>query len=568
MQIKHAETSCTLGTNLLISITQKAKNKMLKITVQASDSRTTLLLEGKLAGAWVPEVETCWTAERGRAQEFCVDLGGVSFVDADGRALLIRLHQAGAVFVATGCLTRAIIAEVTRLASEESDSSGAAPRGKKTSLIVMFFLLLAGSQAARAQEHPTVHLTLHDAVALALKQNPQVQIAILQSAQIVQDQNIARAGFLPQVRLNSSIAVERGNIETAFGKPFPGFPEHIGPFEVFAAGPQFSMPILDLTLWRRWQLARENTSAARADQMSVREQVTLLTVSQYLGALRAGAEVRAAETRVSLAQALFDQATDLQKSGAGTGIDTLRANVELQNEKQRLLSSRTAHDIALYGLARLLSLDPKQAIELTDEMSFFETHDFAVEESLELAYKARPEMQQLEANLRSAAVTKQAASDSRLPVLMGMGSWNYEGLSINTGIPVYQYQIGMSVPLFTGGRIRAEITRTDLEIQKIQHRRDDLRNQIALEVKTAIAELDSARNQVTVANLGVQLAQEEVSQARDRFGAGVANNIEVVQAQDALGRANDNQIAALYQYNQARADLARAVGQMESLFSK
>jgi outer membrane protein TolC len=201
-------------------------------------------------------------------------------------------------------------------------------------------------------------------------------------------------------------------------------------------------------------------------------------------------------------------------------------------------------------------------------MSFFETRYFAAEESLEIAYKARPEMQQLEANLRSAAATKQAASDSRLPVLQGMGSWNYEGLSINTGIPVYQYQIGMSVPLFTGGRIRAEITRADLEIQKIQHRRDDLRNQIALEVKTAIAELDSARNQVTVANLGVQLAQEEVSEARDRFGAGVANNIEVVQAQDALGRANDNQIAALYQYNQARADLARAVGQMESLYSK
>ncbi len=124
------------------------------------------------------------------------------------------------------------------------------------------------------------------------------------------------------------------------------------------------------------------------------------------------------------------------------------------------------------------------------------------------------------------------------------------------------------MPVFTGGRIRAEITRADLELKKIVQQREDLRNQIALEVKTALAQLQAARNEVDVANLGVQLANEEVSQARDRFEAGVANNVEVIQAQDALARANDNQIAALYRYNQSRADLARAVGQMESVFTK
>jgi outer membrane protein len=102
----------------------------------------------------------------------------------------------------------------------------------------------------------------------------------------------------------------------------------------------------------------------------------------------------------------------------------------------------------------------------------------------------------------------------------------------------------------------------------VEQQRDDLRNEIALEVKTATAQLESARHQVEVANLGIQLAQEEVTQARDRFAAGVADNIEVVQAQDALSRASDNQIAALYQFNQARADLARAIGQMESLYTK
>src|ERR1700691_2149662 len=124
------------------------------------------------------------------------------------------------------------------------------------------------------------------------------------------------------------------------------------------------------------------------------------------------------------------------------------------------------------------------------------------------------------------------------------------------------------MPLFTGGRIHAEIVRANLEIKRIELQQEDLRKSIALDVNTALINLGSARNEVQVADLGVQLSREEVDQARDRFKAGVANNIEVIQAQDSLARANDNQIAALYRFNQARADYARAVGQMEKVYSK
>ncbi len=124
------------------------------------------------------------------------------------------------------------------------------------------------------------------------------------------------------------------------------------------------------------------------------------------------------------------------------------------------------------------------------------------------------------------------------------------------------------MPLFTGGRIRAEIVKADLQIGVLEQQKADLRNSIALDVKTALLNLDSARSEVQVANLGVELAKEEVDQARDRFKAGVANNIEVIQAQDALARANDNQIAALYRFNQGRADYARGIGQMERVYTK
>jgi serine/threonine protein kinase len=135
-------------------------------------------------------------------------------------------------------------------------------------------------------------------------------------------------------------------------------------------------------------------------------------------------------------------------------------------------------------------------------------------------------------------------------------------------IPVYQYQFDVNVPLFTGGRIQAARDKADLAIRQLKQQEQELRNRIALEVKTAAAQLESARSQVEVASLGVSLAKQEVEQARDRFQAGVANNIEVVTAQDELARANDNQIAALYRYNQSRADLAHAAGQMEALYAR
>jgi len=184
------------------------------------------------------------------------------------------------------------------------------------------------------------------------------------------------------------------------------------------------------------------------------------------------------------------------------------------------------------------------------------------------ALSSREEWKAIEAREKATTLEKQATQYQRLPSLRFDGYWEYFGTSINTGIPTYQYQASVNMPLFTSGRIRAEVVKANLELQKLEQQKMDLRNQIALDVKTSLLNLQSARNEVQVANLGVQLAKDEVAQARDRFRAGVANNIEVISAQDSLSRANDNQIAALYRFNQARADYARAVGQMEKTYAK
>ena len=431
---------------------------------------------------------------------------------------------------------------------------------------LVLFLALTGS--ALAQEPPPLKLTLRDAVGLALKQNPQVILATLNTAQAQQDRALARSELLPQLNGRVQESVNRVNLEAAIGFTFPGFPRHVGPYWVSQGGVNFNAPLFDLTLWRRYKAARYGIDASRAGEISAREESVLLVVSQYLGSQRAAADVQAAQSRVDLAQALYNQAADLQKNGVGTGLDTLRANVTLQNEKQRLIVSRTQLETSLFGLSRLLNLDPRQRVELADSVSFFDTPPVNADQTLESAWSTRPEMRQILSEEQRAVLELTAASDQRLPRLSLTGYWAEQGLTPTTAFPVYQYQWGIDMPLFTGGRIKAERARAEITIRQLKQQEVDLRNRIALEVKTSIAELASARSEVDVANLGVQLARQSVEQSRDRFQAGVTNNVEVIQAQDELARANDNQIAALYRYNQSRADLAHAAGQMEALYAR
>jgi outer membrane protein len=558
---------------------------MLRITTDKKRGKITLSVEGRLAGPSVGTLERCWRELRAASpsEKFGINLCGVSFIDTAGKVLLKEIYRQGGKLVAEGCLNQSIVNEIVGK-GRQLDSSTNAGRGKGSHIIfyVAFFSLLLTPKLGHAQGVPkpsalpanvpaqVLRLTLDQAVALAVKQNTTAQIAVLTYAQSLQDKNIARADLLPQANAKVSDEAQKVNLLAQFGgkTPFPGFPKTLGPYQIFSAGPSIGAPVFDLTLWRRYQAAQSTVNSSKANSLSTREQVILLVVSQYIGTLRAVANVQASQSRVILAQALYDQAADLQKEGVGTGIDTLRSNVELQNEKQRLIEAETDRETSLLGLSRLLNLDPRQAIELGDSLSFFDTPQPEVGPSIELALAERQEWKALESQIKTAEFQKKASQDSRLPSVRFDGNFAYVGTSGNTTLPTYTYQASVNLPLFTGGRIHAQVVRADLEIKKFEQQRDDLRNQIALDVKTALINLNSARNEVQVANLGIQLSKEEVDQARDRFKAGVANNIEVIQAQDSLARANDNQIVALYRFNQARADLARAIGQMEKVYAK
>ena len=427
--------------------------------------------------------------------------------------------------------------------------------------MVKFCAAQGGPPATPGQ---TLRLTLKQAVQLALKQNPQVMVARLLAMESTRQRDIARSALLPQASLTGATALEQYNFQTVEHSS----PKAAGPYQWIEAGPAFSQSVLDLPLIRNYQIGREGVQQSRAQERVTREDITASVVLQYHLVLRAIAIRDAAKARVALAERLSNLASNQQKTGVGLAIDATRARVELQNERQTLIDAETEVHTTLYVLAELLDLRPNDEVEAADALEFYELPTYETTAMIAKAWVTRPEMRSIESQQNIAALSRKSASEQRLPQLEFSGHWLYQGEHFSDAIPAYSYLLGLEIPLFTGGRIRAEIAQADLEREQIDEKKRALEARIVREVKSAIEELESARSAVKVADLGLQLANEEVGQAQRRFAAGITTNVEVVQAQDALARANSNQIEALFRFNQSRASLARAVGEVENTYSK
>jgi outer membrane protein len=425
--------------------------------------------------------------------------------------------------------------------------------------------LALASHLAYADPPTARPLSIKEAVQLAMQQNPQRLVAHLIVSQREEDQSIALSSLLPQAGVAASVDVRSFNLQSISDVPHP---VRIGPFQTIAAGPSAAMHVLNLPLLRLYQASGEDVHATQFLEAAVREQITAVIVAQYLSILRATANRDAAAARVDLAQRLYDQAQQLQKAGVGTDIDALRAQVELQNEKQRLIDATTQRNTAAYALAQTLALPRDEDPQPTDAMAFNQVPASTSDILIGQALQNRPEIKALMSAGRSAALRAKAAADQRLPSLQVSGAYNYQARKLNDGISAYSYGFALSVPLWTSGRIGAEQARARLEQQRVEENRRDLENAVAQQVKTALEQLNGARQSVEVAELGLTLARQEVERARRRFEAGVTTNIEVITAQSDLARADDNRIEALYRFNQARADLARSVGNVEDVYGR
>jgi outer membrane protein TolC len=280
----------------------------------------------------------------------------------------------------------------------------------------------------------------------------------------------------------------------------------------------------------------------------------------YLAAIRTEADVETAAANATLSRAVLTQTENQKKAGTGTGIEVTRANVQLANDRQRLLVAENERRRARLQLLRAMGLRLDTEMELTDSLRYIPVDAVTLEQAKAQGLKERPNYKAQMERESNARLQASATTMERLPTVAAFGDYGSIGTGLNNALPTRTYGISLRVPVFDGGRRdarRAEVA-SQYRAEKVRTR--DVKEQVELEVRLALDGLHSADDQVRVAEDGLQLAENELAQARRRYEGGVANSLEVTDAQTRLERARDNRTAALYNYNAARIDLAEALG--------
>ncbi len=349
----------------------------------------------------------------------------------------------------------------------------------------------------------------------------------------------------------------------ALGFHFAGFPRVIGPFNFMDIRGNLSQSIFNWNNIERARAASQSLKASQASYKDARELVVLAVGNAYLVALAGAARVDTADAQVKTAQALYDKAVDQQKAGVTPAIDTLRAQVQLQTRQQQLIVARNNFAKQKLSLARIIGLPPGQEFALTDKAPYQPLATLRLDENLKRAYASRPDYMAAQAQVKAAELSRKAAWGEHLPSLGVMANYGDIGVSPLTSNGTYQVAGTLTIPVFAGNRAHGDILEAEASLRQRRAELDNLRGEIDFEVRSAMLDLQAAADQVEVARSSVDLAQQTLTQAQDRFAAGVTDNLEVIQAQEAVAAANENYIASLYAHNVAKVELARAIGYAE-----
>ena len=422
-----------------------------------------------------------------------------------------------------------------------------------------------GSVPTGSPSAQPLSLSLKDALDLGLKNNLGLLLSGREAAAVRAQRMRALSELLPNVSGKITESEQQINL-AAFGiTPPAGTPNVVGPFPLSDARLLASAPILDLKLLNNRSAASHAADAAQFSTQDAREIVVLVVANSYLLALARAAQVEAADAQLQTAQSLYDQAVHMRNAGMVAGIDVLRANVQLQTRKQQLSIARNGLEKQKLDLARTIGLPPGQALTLTTPMPVAPAVNLTLEQAIAGAMADRRDLKRATALVASAEATRRASFAEALPSLRFDGDYGDIGPHFSSSHSTFTASASLKVPLFQGGKVRADVAQADAVLAQRKAELADLRAGIEAEVRRAFLDLQSAAEQVDVSRQAVQLATDALQQARDRYQNGVADNIEVVQAQEALVNAHENYIASIYADAIAKATLARAIGQAEAL---
>ena len=407
-----------------------------------------------------------------------------------------------------------------------------------------------------------LQLSLQDTIDRGLKQNLGLLLSSADIGYARGERWEQLSALLPHVTASPYVDVSQVSLaEFGFTFHVPGIPAVVGPFSYFDARANLTQSVFDWKAINKERSAAQSLKSARYTYKDARDLVVLAVGLQYLQAIADAARVETADAQVNTSQALFDQANDQVKAGTSPAIDATRAHVELQTRQQQWIQAKNDLAIQKLTLARVIGLAPGQEFDLTDKSPYAPFEGIGVDDALKLAYSSRSDYQAALSDVRAAEYSREAAFAGYFPSLSFNGDYGAAGTHPATNSHgVFDARGTLTIPIFEGGSVHADVLQADARLEQSRERRDNLRGQIDADVRTALLNLESSAELVTVAQNNIDLAEQTLTQSRDRFRAGVTDTVEVVQAQEQVASAHEQYISSLFNFNYAKISLARAMG--------
>lgn len=409
-----------------------------------------------------------------------------------------------------------------------------------------------------------IQLSLLDAIDRGFKHNLGLLLSAQQNEEARALQRRQLSAMLPKVSGDASETLNQINL-AAFGIPLPAGLKSpvVGPFAVFDAHAGMTETLLDFNAINKVRAAAENEKVARFGLQDARELVVLVVGNEYLLTIESAARLETTKAQLATAQTIFHQAEDLKKAGVSAGIDVLRAQVQMQGQQQRVLAAQNQYEQQKMRLARTIGLPVSQPFELTDKVPYAPLPQLNLEEALARAYLRRPEYLAGQSRVRAAELAVKAARGEALPTVQVNGQVGRVGPAPGSSETTYSLSAGIHVPVFQGGKVKADVAQAEAQLRESRLQHENLRSRVEFEVRSAWMDVKSSDEQVGVARQQVDLANEQLKEAQDRYSAGVSGSLEVVQAQEAVAGASESYIQALYLNNVAKLSLVRSLGQAE-----
>jgi outer membrane protein TolC len=416
-----------------------------------------------------------------------------------------------------------------------------------------------GSIVKQAPVPGVLALSLDQAVHMGLQYNLGLVLSGTNSGSARAQQLQQLQALLPTVTGTAKESVQQINLK-AEGLSIPGFPTIIGPFAYTDIRGSVQWSLLNLSSLDNYLASKHNFQGSKLSIEDAKDMVVLTVGNAYLLCVADASRVQSAQAQVDTSKVSLDQAVANHQAGTAPLLDELRARVDYQTQQQTLISAQNQYQKDKIALARAIGLPLEQSYELADQAPFKALDNVDVNAAVQQGLARRQDLQSLQQQVAGARASRSAATAERYPTIAFSGDYGDIGPTLGHSHGTFDAVGTASVPLFEEAKLRGDARDAQAQLEQKQAQLNDLRGQISADVRNSILDIEAAAKQVSVATSNAALAKEALSEAQQRYVAGVADNLAVSQAQASMAQADDQLVSSLYQHNVAKLSLARAMG--------